>query len=106
MMEAAWLEPTMTAITRGVGSPLMVPACLLVVVALYAVVGTDAANFVISITTLCLLPILQHSQNRDGSAIQAKLDELIKATADARNELIGIDKQTEVEIERVRHDAC
>lgn len=94
----------MTTMTQWVGHPLMIPVSLAVVLAIYVTLGVDIANISISIATLLLLPILQHSQNRDGSAIQAKLDELIKATADARNELIGIDKKTEEEIKEIRCD--
>ncbi|WP_367182909.1 low affinity iron permease family protein [Sphingomonas bacterium] len=41
----------------------------------------------IGIVTLLLLPILQATQNRDGAALPAKLDELIKVTAEARDNL-------------------
>jgi low affinity Fe/Cu permease len=43
---------------------------------------------------------LRHS-NRDGAAIQAKLDELIRVSA-ARNTLIGIETLTQDEIEEIR----
>jgi low affinity Fe/Cu permease len=45
--------------------------------------------------------LIQNSQNRDGSAIQAKLDELIRTSA-ARNSLVGIEKLTSEEIEEIR----
>jgi low affinity Fe/Cu permease len=35
---------------------------------------------------------LQYTQNRDTLALHAKVDELIRANADARNELLGIEK--------------
>ena len=60
------------------------------------------ANLVISIVTLLILPILQATQNRDGAALQAKIDELIKATADARDDLIGLENRDEQEIEKIR----
>ena len=43
------------------------------------------------------------AQNRDAAAIQAKLDELIRAIDGARNEFIGIEHLTEAELERIRH---
>lgn len=52
--------------------------------------------------TLLLLPILQTSQNHDGAAIQAKLDELIKANEKARDDLIGLEKRAEEEVEELR----
>lgn len=62
------------------------------------------ANIAISIVTLLLLPILQATQNRDGAALQAKMDELIKIHTDARDQLIGLERKGEKEIERVRPD--
>ena len=62
----------------------------------------NGANLGISIVTLLLLPILQATQNRDGAALQAKLDELIKSSKDARNAMIGIEQESEDEIERER----
>jgi low affinity Fe/Cu permease len=63
------------------------------------------ANLTISIVTLLLLPILQATQNRDGAALQAKLDELIKTHADARDALIGLERKGEEDIERLRPHA-
>ena len=54
------------------------------------------------IVTLLLLPILQATQNRDGAALQAKLDELIRATSHARNDLMGLERESEKEIEHKR----
>ena len=45
--------------------------------------------------------IIQNTQNRDGVAIQAKLDELIRVSA-AQNTLIGIEHLTEDEISDIR----
>jgi len=64
----------------------------------------SGANLTISVLTLLLLPILQATQNRDGAALQAKIDELIKASSKARDDLIGLEKRDEDEIERVRLD--
>lgn len=60
------------------------------------------ANLAISVVTLLLLPILQATQNRDGAALQAKIDELIMATSSARDDLIGLEERDEKEIERIR----
>lgn len=62
------------------------------------------ANLAISIVTLLLLPILQATQNRDGAALQAKIDELIKASGKARDDLIGLENREEEDIERIRID--
>ena len=46
--------------------------------------------------------LIQNSQNRDAATIQAKLDELIRAVHDARNDFIGIEHLTDRDIEAVR----
>jgi low affinity Fe/Cu permease len=48
--------------------------------------------------------LIQNSQNRDAAAMQAKLDELIRAVAEARGQFIGIEHKTEREIEKIRAD--
>jgi low affinity Fe/Cu permease len=48
--------------------------------------------------------LIQNSQNRDAAAIQAKLDELIRAARNARNEFVGIEHLTDREIDQIRGD--
>lgn len=55
-----------------------------------------------TIITFLMVFIIQNSQNRDGLAIQAKLDELIVATEGARNKLTHLEDRSEDEIERLR----
>lgn len=55
-----------------------------------------------TIVTFLMVFLIQNAQNRDGSAIQAKLDELIRAVSAARNEFIGIEHLTEAELERIK----
>jgi low affinity Fe/Cu permease len=46
--------------------------------------------------------LIQNSQNRDAAAMQAKLDELIRALHDAREQFIGIEHLTDAQIEAIR----
>ena len=55
-----------------------------------------------TIVTFLMVFLIQNAQNRDGSAIQAKLDELIRATREARNEFIGIEHLTETQLEKIK----
>jgi low affinity Fe/Cu permease len=55
-----------------------------------------------TIVTFLMVFLIQNAQNRDGAAIQAKLDELIRAVSNARNEFIGIEHLTEVELDEIR----
>ena len=51
-----------------------------------------------TIVTFLMVFLIQNAQNRDASAIQAKLDELIRAVGEARNEFIGIEHLSEDEL--------
>ena len=99
-----------TGCARFAGRPLMLVICLMLActgIAAYLVkdeLFISGANLTISIVTLLLLPILQATQNRDGAALQAKIDELIKASGKARDELIGLENRAESEIEKIRVD--
>jgi low affinity Fe/Cu permease len=55
-----------------------------------------------TVLTFLMVFVLQHSQNRDAVAIQAKLDELLLHTADARDDLVEAEKLTEKELEILR----
>ena len=55
-----------------------------------------------TIVTFLMVFLIQNAQNRDGDAIQAKLDELIRAIDSARNDFIGIEHLTEAQLERIR----
>ena len=54
-----------------------------------------------TIITFLMVFIIQNTQNRDGAAVQAKLDELIRVSA-AQNTLIGIEHLTVDEISEIR----
>lgn len=54
-----------------------------------------------TIVTFLMCFAIQATQNRDGAAIQLKLDELIRVT-EARNELIGVEQRSADVIETVR----
>ena len=96
------------ATARFAGSPAMFGICIGLSLAGIASFISDNANLVngsnlaISIVALLLLPILLATQNRDSKALHAKMDELVKATDDARNDVIGIEQHSEAEIEAVR----
>ena len=81
------------------------------VIAVWAISGplfgfSDTWQLVINtgttIVTFLMVFLIQNAQNRDGAAIQAKLDELIRAVSHARNEFIGIEHLTEIELDDIR----
>lgn len=55
-----------------------------------------------TVLTFLAVFLIQNSQNRDGAAIQAKLDELLRAVGTARTQFIGIEHLTDGQIELVR----
>jgi low affinity Fe/Cu permease len=59
-------------------------------------------NTATTVLTFLAVFLIQNSQNRDGAAIQAKLDELLRAVETARTQFIGIEHLTEHQIELVR----
>jgi low affinity Fe/Cu permease len=58
-------------------------------------------NTATSVLTFLMVFVIQNTQNRDGAAIQAKLDELIRTSA-AQNKFIGIEQLTPEEIAEYR----
>ncbi len=58
-------------------------------------------NTTTTIVTFLMVFLIQNTQNRDGVAIQTKLDELIRASR-AQNAFIGIERLTEEELEALR----
>ncbi len=61
-------------------------------------------NTATTIVTFLMVFLIQNSQNRDAGAMQAKLDELLRAVEEAREQFIGIEHQTDREIEQIRAD--
>ena len=55
-----------------------------------------------TIVTFLMVFLIQNSQNRDASAMQAKLDELIRSVDKAREQFIGIEHLTDLEICEIR----
>jgi low affinity Fe/Cu permease len=55
-----------------------------------------------TIVTFLMVFLIQNSQNRDAAAMQAKLDELIRAIENARGQFIGIEHLTDMQIEEIR----
>ena len=79
-----------------------------VVVIVWAIAGplahySDSWQLVINtsttVITFWMVFVIQNSQGRDARALHLKLDEIIRATADARNEFIVAERSTEAEVE-------
>ena len=57
-----------------------------------------------TIVTFLMVFLIQNTQNRDGVALQTKLDELIRSSK-AGNEFMGIEKLTDKELDEL-HARC
>jgi low affinity Fe/Cu permease len=58
-----------------------------------------------TVVTFLMVFVIQNTQNRDGAALQAKLDELIRSSH-AQNRFIGIEHLTDEEIEEHRRSCA
>ena len=92
-------------VAHATGKPVTFILCVGVVV-VWALFGfSDTWQLLINtgttIVTFLMVFLIQNTQNRDGAAIQAKLDELIRASA-AQNAYIGIEHLSEEELDSLR----
>lgn len=55
-----------------------------------------------AVIAILMLFIIQNSQNRHTIAIQLKLDEIIRATKGAHNEMMDIEKLTDEDLEKIQ----
>lgn len=98
---------TLTA--KVAGKPWTFIACLGIVL-IWAVTGpifrfNETWQLVINtgttIITFLMVFLIQNTQNRDGAAMQAKLDELVYAVKQADSRFIGIEHLTEKELDAI-----
>jgi low affinity Fe/Cu permease len=99
-----------TKISTAAGQPMTFITAVAVIV-VWAVTGplfhySDTWQLIINtgttIVTFLMVFLIQNSQNRDAAAMQAKLDELLRAVDKAREKFIGIEHLTDQQIELVR----
>src|ERR1700712_5482514 len=71
---------------------------------LWMIFDRESFNFhgAIALITLCMTLFIQRSEHRDTQAIQAKLDELLRAQEGARQGLTHLDDQEPEQIEAHR----
>lgn len=94
------------------GTPITFVLAVLVIL-IWAITGpvfnfSDTWQLVINtgttIVTFLMVFLIQSTQNRDGLAIQIKLDELVRALESANNKFVGIEKLTEDEVKTLREE--
>jgi low affinity Fe/Cu permease len=55
-----------------------------------------------TVVTFLMVFLIQNTQNRDGAAMQIKLDELIRALKGAHNEMVNLEEMSDQELEQVK----
>ena len=99
-----------TKIATAAGQPFTFITAVLIIL-IWAITGpmfgySDTWQLIINtgttIVTFLMVFLIQNSQNRDGAAMQAKLDELLRAVDKAREKFIGIEHLTDQQIELIR----
>ena len=98
-----------TATAKVAGKPWTFIACLAIVLG-WAATGpifkfSETWQLVINtgttVITFLMVFLIQNTQNRDGAAMQAKLDELLFAVKQADDRFIGIEHLTELELDAI-----
>ena len=112
MSTSRWFTSFSNWVAQVTGRPITFGFCLLVIL-VWAFSGpffgfSDTWQLIVNtgttIITFLMVFLIQNTQNRDGAAIQAKLDELIRASA-AQNVFIGIEHLTQEELNEIQAKA-
>ena len=102
-----WFDTLTERVSVGVGRPATF-LCAVALIVVWAVSGPFvgfseawqlAVNTTTTIVTFLMVFLLQNTQNRDSKAIHAKLDEMIRAQADAHDEFRHIEDKPVDEID-------
>ena len=105
-----FFERFASKVTKATGKPITFIIAVMVIVA-WAITGpifnySDTWQLVINtgttIITFLMVFVIQHSQNKDTTAVQLKLNELIAASSTASNRLIVVEELSGEELETLK----
>src|ERR671918_73350 len=110
--QRSWFTRFTKWTAHAAGRPLTFVVAALVIV-VWAITGpvfgfSDTWQLVINtgttVVTFLMVFLIQATQNRDGEAIQVKLDEIIRALGNAQNELLDLQELEEKDLDRIRDE--
>ena len=99
-------------LANALGTPWAFGIAFLIIV-IWAVSGpafgfSDTWQLVINtgttIITFLMVFLIQNTQNRDAKAMHLKLDELIRATGGARDNLVDLEKMSDEELKKIENE--
>ena len=102
------------AVARFTGKPATFAVCCAVIL-VWALSGpifhySDTWQLIINtgttIVTFLMVFLIQNTQNREGMALQAKLDELIRVTKAARNDLVAAEQLPEERVAEIKEEVA
>ena len=108
----AWFGKVATRVSDAMGSAWTF-AVAVALILMWALTGpvfgfSDTwqlmANTFTTLVTFLMVFLIQNTQNRDAKATELKLDELIRAIADARNQFIGAESEPDEALEREKRE--
>jgi low affinity Fe/Cu permease len=100
------------ATSDAVGSPASFVLSILVI-AVWALTGpsfgfSDTWQLVVNtgttIVTFLMVFLIQNTQNRDSRAVHLKLDELIRSTHAARNQMVGLENLSDEQLDTLQQE--
>lgn len=104
-----WFDSFARKTSLFCGKPVVFLGAVLIVL-IWAVTGpmfgfSDTWQLVINtgttIVTFLMVFLIQNTQNRDGVAVQVKLDEIIRCTSGAHNALLDLEELEEDELHQI-----
>ena len=106
----SWFTRLTKSTAHAAGRPLTFVVAVSVLV-VWGIAGpffnfSDSWQLIINtgttIVTFLMVFLIQSTQNRDGEALQVKLDEIIRAIANARNEVLDLEELEEKDLDEIR----
>ncbi|HLK33750.1 MAG TPA: low affinity iron permease family protein [Terriglobales bacterium] len=106
---AGWFTNLANGSAAAVGSPVAFLLALATIVAWvitgpffhYSNTWQLVVNSWTNVMTFLVVFLIQNSQNRDSRAVNLKLDELIRSTEQAHDEMIDIERLSDQELEKL-----